>query len=139
MIATNGLNERTQGGAGICADARIAACLEPTDVKVTFYFIGSLALRMRRDGCILNLASGSTLQSGMESIVRGAQAMGVDLSGTSVKAFINGVPASPRDTLTDDAEVLLVPAAVLFHGPERMKERGEGRRISGLHHHTALS
>lgn len=109
------------------------------EVRVTFYFLGSLAMRLRKDGCVMHMAAGTTLRGGLEAVARGAKSLGVELDQSRMKAFVNGAAGQMNGMLADGSEVLLVPSAVLFDRPERVQESGERRRVTGLHQYTTLS
>lgn len=109
------------------------------EVRVTFYFLGSLAMRLRKDGCVMHMAPGTTLRGGLEAVARGARNLGVELDGSRMKAFVNGAPGQMSGMLAEGSEVLLVPSAVLFDRPERVQESGERRGIASLHQHATLS
>ncbi len=138
MLGTMGTYERA-GSAVRVNEYPVRPGASAKAVGITFYFLGSLAMRLRKDGCVMHLSSGTTLRGALDAVGRGAKALGVELDGSQMRAFVNGKPGAMEQVLADGAEVLLVPAAVLFDRPERVQERCERGRISSLHQHSALS
>lgn len=138
MIGTMGVHE-SRGASVRTSETPVRPGKPARSVGVTFYFLGSLAMRLRKDGCVMHLASGTTLRGALESVQCGARKFGVELEGTPMRAFVNGKPGSLDGALADGSEVLLVPAAVLFDRPERVQERCERSGITSLHQHATLS